>query len=393
MTRYFKRSHLRFDVYTTLRHYCGFARNDDDFVDRLSRYYSVLIFTVFVIIVSSVQFVGKPISCFTPASFTDAHITYADFVCWISDTYYISIDAELPDPDDLAAREGTNAVRFYQYVPFILLLQAFGFFLPGFLWRSGSFRLGICLQKHLDQLEISRRSLTEHPGYRRQLIRNVATRLDQYFRMCRRSLIPKLTFLYLLIKIFYILNILIQFSCLHYLMNFDFTFESLFQRLIIYSSTVRPTSLQFPTNVLCDFIVRFLGKNKHRHTVQCVLPINVFNEKIFLFAYIWLIFLLVCASYNLVIQWICFILFYRRVKDTRGRRLRHVSSKHYLDEVFEENQIVHRSDYQPITKNFSQRYLRCDGVVIMRLFDMNIDLVTMNDLMNDLWELYKVDPI
>ncbi|CAF2724240.1 unnamed protein product [Rotaria sp. Silwood2] len=382
-----------FDLYTILRHYCGFGRNDDDFVDRLSRFYSVLIFSVFVIIVSSVQFVGKPISCFAPASFTDAHITYADFICWISDTYFVSIDAEIPEPDDVEARQGTNAVRFYQYVPFILMLQACGFFLPGFFWRSGSSRLGVPLQKHLDQLNMSRYSIAEPPMYRRQLIRNVATRLDQYFRMRHRTLIPKLTFLYFFIKVIYIMNIFIQLISLHYLMNFELTFNSLFQRLIIYSSTVRHVSLQFPTNVLCDFIVRFLGKNKHRHTVQCVLPINVFNEKIFIFAYLWLIFLLICTLYNLFIQWILFILFHRSVIDTRVRRLRPMASKFRINHGFQENENVHVFDYQPITKNFSRDYLRCDGIVIMRLFDMNIDLVTMNDLMNDLWELYKVSPV
>jgi hypothetical protein len=383
----------RFDVYAVLQYYCGFGRNDDDFVDRLSRYYSVLIFSIFVIIVSSVQFVGKPISCFTPASFTDAHITYADFICWISDTYFISIDAEIPEPEDLEARQGANAIRFYQYVPFILMLQACGFFLPGFFWRSGSYRLGIPLQKHLDQLNMSHRSLSEPPIYRRQLIRNVAIRLDQYFRLHRRTLIPKLTFLYLFIKILYIINIFIQLISLHYLMNFDLKFDQLFQHLVIYSNTVRHTSLQFPTNVLCDFIVRFLGKNKHRHTVQCVLPINVFNEKIFIFAYLWLILLTICALYNLFIQWILFILFHRTIIDTRGRRLRHISSKYRNDDNNQENETLQIVDYQPISKNFSRHYLRCDGIVIMRLFDMNIDLVTMNDLMDDLWELYKVNPV
>ena len=381
---------FRVDVYAILRYYCGFARNDDDFVDRLSRYYSVLIFTIFVLIVSSVQFVGKPISCFTPASFTDAHITYADFICWMSDTYFVSVDSEIPDPDDDEARRGANAIRFYQYVPFILMLQACGFFLPGFFWRSTSTRLGMPLQKHLDQLNLSRESLSEPPIYRRQLIRNVASRLDQYFRLHHRTLFPRLTFLYLFVKTIYIVNIVVQLLSIHFLMNFEFNFHSFWERLLIQSNTIRHNSLQFPTNVLCDFIVRFLGKNKHRHTVQCVLPINVFNEKIFLFTYLWLIFLLLCTIYNLLIQWIFFCLFQRKVVDTRTRRVHHVLSK-IRDDEYSEN--IQRVEFQPINNHFSEKYLRCDGLVILRLLDMNVDCITMNDLMDDLWELYKINPL
>lgn len=274
------------------------------------------------------------------------------------------------------------------------MLQTFGFYLPGFLWRSGSLRFGLSLQKYLDQLHLSRRSLIEPPLYRRQLIRNVAARLDQYFRTyaSKKNHLPKLTLFYLFIKVIYLLNILIQLLSLHYLMNFNFNFKDLFERFLIYSNTIRHASLQFPTNVLCDFIVRFLGKNKHRHTVQCVLPINIFNEKIFIFAYLWLIFLFLFTLYNLVVQWIVFFLFDRNILDTRPRRIRRTISKL----TFEQNQdhdIIQIYDYQPITKNFSRHYLRSDGFVILRLIEMNVDIITMNDLMDDLWELYKVDPI
>ena len=380
---------FRFDIFGILRYYSGFGRCDDDFVDRLSRHYSVLIFSIFVLIISSVQFVGKPISCFTPASFTDAHITYADFVCWISDTYFISLDRDIPEIDDVnETRQGSRVLRFYQYVPFILMLQTFGFFLPGFFWRSGSSRLGLSLQKYLDQLHTSRRSLTESPTYRRQLVRNVAARLDQYFRIHANRKFPQLTLFYLFIKFIYLINILIQLITLHYLMNFNWNLTDLLERFLIYSNTVRHTSLQFPTNVLCDFIVRFLGKNKHRHTVQCVLPINVFNEKIFIFAYLWLIFLFICTLYNIFIQWIVFFLFHRNIIDTRRRRIRKLTV-----EQNDEYDVIQIYDYQPMTKNFSEHYLQADGIVIMRLLDMNIDLVTMNDLMDDLWEFYKTNPI
>ena len=273
------------------------------------------------------------------------------------------------------------------------MLQTFGFFLPGYFWRSGSSRFGVPLQRYLDQLNISRHSLSEPPLYRRQLIRNVAASLDQYFRIRSRSPIPKLTLFYLLIKFIYLINILIQLISLHYLMNFNFNIKDILERFLIYSNTVRHASLQFPTNVLCDFIVRFLGKNKHRHTVQCVLPINVFNEKIFIFSYLWLILLFICTVYNLVFRWIIFLFLRRNIIDRRHHRVSRTLSKFTFDQDNQDNEVIQICNYQPITKTFSQRYLRYDGIVILRLLDSNIDLVTINDLMDDLWEFYKIDPL
>ena len=48
-------------------------------------------------------------------------------------TYYVQDDKEIPDGQDIRRR---SSIRYYQWIPFILLLEAFCFLLPYFVWRS-----------------------------------------------------------------------------------------------------------------------------------------------------------------------------------------------------------------------------------------------------------------
>ena len=54
------------------------TRYDDDSTDRLNRLLTVVILVLFSLIVTSTQYVGEPISCWTPAHFEDDHEDYAN---------------------------------------------------------------------------------------------------------------------------------------------------------------------------------------------------------------------------------------------------------------------------------------------------------------------------
>lgn len=40
------------------------------------------------------------------------------------------------------------------------------------------------------------------------------------------------------------------------------------------------TEERFPTVTICKFQIRTLGDNLHPYNVQCLLPINLYNEKV-----------------------------------------------------------------------------------------------------------------
>lgn len=68
---------------------------NDDFYDRLSRKYSMIFLGVAFLVVSSTQFVGHPINCFTQ-NIAGSHTTYVNWVCWISSSYYLPFEKPLP---------------------------------------------------------------------------------------------------------------------------------------------------------------------------------------------------------------------------------------------------------------------------------------------------------
>ncbi len=72
---------------------------NDDFFDRLSRRYSMIVLGISFIIVTTTHFVGNPIHCFTQMVDSQHKIDYVNWVCWISSSYYLPFDKPLPNRD------------------------------------------------------------------------------------------------------------------------------------------------------------------------------------------------------------------------------------------------------------------------------------------------------
>ena len=119
---------------------------------------------------------------------------------------------------------------------------------------------------------------------------------------------------------------------------------------------------------MCDVEVRQLG-NLHRWSVQCVLMINMLNEKIFLFLWWWFLVVAVLTIINFL-YWLVISLMPHFGQDFVGRYLQYKG-------------ISLRSRKE--LENFVDDSLRKDGVTVLRLISDNCgDLVTV-DIVYDMW--------
>ena len=115
------------------------SKHDDDFSDRLSHRYTVIILVTFAVLVGMTHYVGKPISCWAPKHFTGSHNKYTNSYCWVRNTYFLPFE-EHHIPHELEDRQH---VPYYQWIPFILLGQAVLFFLPSVVWHGLNQKGGI----------------------------------------------------------------------------------------------------------------------------------------------------------------------------------------------------------------------------------------------------------
>ncbi|XP_060566814.1 innexin unc-9-like, partial [Ruditapes philippinarum] len=330
------------------------------------------------------------IRCWTPAEFTEAYEDYVHNYCWIKNTYYIPQHDYIPE--DISLHQEAE-ITYYQWVPIILLLQVLLFKLPNVFWEILHGGSGIQIGNIIKYAEWSHYKSRDD---RRDLIDNLSCTLDKwldteqqyehncfvrfrsklshiFFFFCNKREGTYLTALYICIKGLYLGNIIGQFFMLSAFMATDYNNYGFHWLHMMQSGEDMKVNPRFPKVTLCDFKIRQL-QNIKDFTVQCVLPINLFNEMIFIIIWFWLFLMGVISAYS-IIKWLYLIVLKR-------------NNYMYVKKYLKLSGRIGPEDKQ-LCRQFADNYLRDDGCFVARMIAINTtDLVTA-DLLDCMFDKYR----
>lgn len=295
-----------------------------------------------------------------------------------------------------------------QWVPVALLVQALLFYLPCLFWRVFSDRSGINVNNLVEAAETIQNAL--YPERREKTIRYMIRHLDYYLdyqrdyrggccdgiRQCLYNHTPLpicgnrrgnyLVALYMSAKILYIINVVGQIFLLNLFLGGDFHMYGVkvVRNLMSPAAGDREREREvrniFPRVTWCDFNIHQVG-TVHTHTVQCVLPINFFNEKIYLFLWFWLAFVATATTLSFL-RWLWVIV----VVHSRNRYVRkHLKIMDRLKPGCDRD--------RKLSYKFAERYLRQDGVFVLKLVAKNSTDLVVADIVAALWDNYRNKPV
>lgn len=242
-------------------------------------------------------------------------------------------------------------------------------------------------------IAIARNVENIHPETRHKNIQALALHLDSVFRhqfkiSSDRSSLHRffkflnlryyeayLSTLYIVIKTAYLVNVVGQLFLMNrFLQTDDYNIYGIGVLSDLLNGRPWESSGNFPRVTLCDLLVRRLG-NVHRYTVQCVLVINIFTEKIFILLWLWYSILSVVTLINLI--------YWAIISFVPRDRIRFVSRHLELAD-----RIIPGFDKDDQIKEFTLEFIKMDGIFVLRMLNLHAGLIFTSDLVDALWELF-----
>ncbi|KAG9510950.1 Innexin inx2 [Fragariocoptes setiger] len=266
----------------------------DSFVFKLHYKITVAILIGSSLLVTSRQYFGDPIDCI---SRDDIPPNLLDTFCWIHATFSVvdswnkTVGIEVPYPGVDKFNPGEHRVyhKYYQWVCFVLFFQGVMFYIPRYIWKifEGNRVRTLLMGMHCPILTDAHK--------RREILVEYFKRNMGYHRTYYLS--------YLVCVALSFINVIGQMYIIDAFLGGEFsTYGMNVLRFSSWDQGVRfdPMVKIFPRLTKCTFHRYGSSGDVQRHDAMCILPINIINEKIYIFLWFWFYLLGILTFFDLV---------------------------------------------------------------------------------------------
>merc|ERR1712055_198509 len=223
-----------------------------------------------------------------------------DSYCWLHSTYSVSSRNKGVQGEDYAHKgtgpddkEGHVYHRFYQWVGFVLIMQAGMFYTPRLLWKTAEGGV----------MKLLTNGLTDLDSFMNKGMRNDGvTLIAKYFNL-RHTKRGTYFIKFFTCEILNFVNVIGQIFFTDMFLGYQF---QQFGRDILsvteedMMTRSDPMNRVFPKVAKCNFQKYGPSGSLQKHDALCVLPLNIINEKIYIFLYFWFVFLAAVSGIWLV---------------------------------------------------------------------------------------------
>ncbi|RTG85819.1 innexin [Schistosoma bovis] len=324
---------------------------------------------------------GKPIQCWVPQEFTHSWEEYAENLCWVQNTYFLHPSDQVPEDDYELTK--VRYIGYYQWIAIVLAGQAMLCWVPQILWRVGSKRLPVLLRsakeasvpdRELRQKAISCLVATlEEQAESTARHRRATSTIKRILCSFRPN--TRITFLFFIVRICFIGNSVGQIYLMKKFIGTNSTMFGMDVLNDLITGQEWETSGKFPRVTFCTVRVRKMGQIKPAsYTLQCVLPINYFVEKVYVFLWFWFVILSIVTILS-TLQWAFNTL-------VPVRRIAYI--KQYIRAIRQLSNTEERDCTRFVNYNLGP-----DGVLILQVVSrVSSDLIAL-DVTATLWSNYR----
>jgi len=274
---------------------------------------TVMLILAMTLLVTSTDWIsnGGLIDCLTAGTIPDNVINN---YCYIMGTFSVP-KHYIQEKTDLGTNVAYNGVGpwragedeidvklYYQWVPFVLFLQALMFYIPHIIFKlmERDKVVGVIAGLHNWILDDEERGTKET-----ELAKYIVETRGTHWGWCLRVMAASSLYLINVVLQIFFTDLFLGYKFTKYGVNFSAFLEADDDGAD--DGYPNPAKSIFPRVAKCTFMKFGPSGTLQRHDAQCILPINIINEKIYVFLWFWFCFLALMSALDLI--WLSLIIF------------------------------------------------------------------------------------